>query len=174
MKSVVVSVGVNRLLAVLVVGIALTACGGSEAPPREPKIPARLANDLAAKADAVAESLEAGDPCRAREQAVALQADVTQAINAGRIPAAFRRELLSAASELAGQIECLPAEPSPPEEPVACEALEERKEQLEEEKEAIKEIEDKEERKAREADIEAEKKAVEEELKACKEGEKDD
>ena len=163
---------VTGLLSLIAVAIALTACGGSEAPPPEPKIPARLAADWAAQADAVAASLEAGDPCGARDQALALQAEVADAINAGRIPAALRPELQETLDELV-QIECVPPKP-PPEEADPCEALEERKKQLEEEKKELKEIEDEEERKAREAEIEAEKKAVEEELKACKEAENDD
>jgi hypothetical protein len=152
--------------------MALSACGGSEEPPPEPKIPARLAQDFAAQADAVAATLEAGDPCGAKEQAFALHADVTEAINAGRIPRVFRRELQGAVAELV-EIECVPAEP-PPEEPTSCAALEERKEQLEAEKEAVKEIEDEDERKAREEEIEAEKRAVEEELKACEEEAEED
>jgi hypothetical protein len=171
-KGIGISVRASVFLSVLLAGIALAACGGSEEPPREPKIPAGLAQDLAAQADAVAATLEAGDPCGAKEQALALQADVAEAINTGRIPRAFQRELRSVVAELV-QIECVAEEP-PPEEPVSCEPLEERKAQLEAEKEEIKEIEDEEERKAREAEIEAEKKAVEEELKACEEDAKGD
>lgn len=167
-----IPVRATRFLAVLVVGIAFTACGGSEAPAPEPKIPSRLAEDLAAQADAVAASLEAGDPCGAKELALTLQADVAEAINAGRIPAAFRRELQGTVDQLV-QIECVPAEP-PPEKTVSCAALEDRKAQLEQEKEDVKEIEDEEERKAREEEIEAEKKAVEEDLKACEEDEKEE
>jgi hypothetical protein len=175
MKSVAAAVRVKPLLAVLVLGLAFTACGGSEAPPREPRIPASLAAELAAQADAVAASAEAGDRCGAKERALALQADVAEALSAGRIPPAFRQELQAAVDELV-QIECVPAEPPPTEPPPeadSCEALEERRKELEEEKEQIKEIEDEEERKAREAELEAEKKAVEEELKACKEEEKE-
>jgi hypothetical protein len=161
------------LAAIVVAGAAITACGGSEQPPPEPKIPAGLARDFAAQAEAIAANLDAGDPCQAREQALALQADVDEAIASGRIPAAFRRELRSTVNELV-QIECLPPEP-PPEEEDPCAALEERKEQLDEEKKALhEEIEDEEERKAREQEIEAEKKAVEEQLKECEEAEKDD
>jgi hypothetical protein len=164
--------GRTGLVIVLVAGTVLAACGGSEKRPRQAKIPAGLAQDFAAQADAIAASLEAGDPCGAREQAVALQAAVTQAINGGRIPTRFRQELQSTVDELV-QIECVPPEP-PPQESDSCAALEERKEELDTEKEAIKEIEDEGERKAREQELEAEKKAVEEGLKACREEEKEE
>jgi hypothetical protein len=155
--------------------ISLAGCGGSEQPPREPKIPSGLARDLAAKADEIAAALEAGDPCGAKEQAIALQGDVANAIAAGRVPRIFHRELVSAVDDLV-QIECVAPEPppSPAEEPDSCAALEERKAELDAEKEAIDEIEDEKERKEREQEIEAEKKAVEEQLKACEEAEKDD
>jgi hypothetical protein len=154
------------------VGAFVAACGGSEERARPPKIPAGLAQDFAAQADAIAASLEAGDPCGAKERADALQAAVTEAINGGRIPTRFRGELQSTVDELV-QIECVPPEP-PAEEPASCNALEKRKDQISEEKEALKEIENEEERKAREQQLEAEKKAIEEQLKVCEEGEKEE
>ena len=158
----------TRLLAILVLAVSFTACGGSATPPREAKIPARLGADFAAQADSVVASLEAGEPCRAREQAVALQSDVTQAISAGRIPAKFRDELRSGVARLVSEIDCPP--PAPPGPTASCEALERRKDELEEEKKAVKdELQDEDARKAREEELEVQKKAVEEQLKACKE-----
>ena len=164
----------TRLPVLFALAVALVGCGGSEVPPRDPKLPAELGAELAAQADAVAASIDAGDSCGARDQAVALQSDVAEAIASGRVPRALRRELQSAVAELVAGIECVPPDPEPQPPTPSCEALEERKKELEEEKKALKEtIEDEDERKAREQELEEEKRALDEELKACKEAEKD-
>jgi hypothetical protein len=71
-------------------------------------LPAPLAAELAARADAVASKLDAGDSCGARAQAEALQADAIAAVNAGRVPAAYQEELGAAVSSLVASIECTP------------------------------------------------------------------
>ena len=71
-----------------------------------PAFPAPLAAELAGRADTVAARLEAKDPCAARTEAEALQADTIAAVNAGRVPAAYQEELGAAVSSLLGSIEC--------------------------------------------------------------------
>jgi hypothetical protein len=81
----------------------LTACGAGEeqhaAPP--PRLPAEIAGRLAQRADAVAARLDAGDPCAAAREALALQQASTDAINARRVPRRFQEELQSSVGELA-------------------------------------------------------------------------
>ena len=86
--------------------LVLSACGQST-PPRTtkptPRIPADLAQQLAADADAVANA--AG--CGARNPAVKLQTDVINSV--GRIPQRYREQLMSAANDVVSRIpECLP------------------------------------------------------------------
>ena len=182
-----------RLLAPAIVLVALSACGG-ETPAREPELRARVGAELAARADAVAVSLDSGDTCDARERAQALQRDVATAIDSGRVPAELQRELRRTSARLVAQIECVVAEPPADEgdqgdegdegdeggdaegdgggDGASCEALESRKAEIDAEKEELKEqIEDEKERKEREKELEEEKKAIDEELKACEEGE---
>jgi hypothetical protein len=84
----------------------VAGCGGSAAQHRakpKPKIPAEVAQMLAADADAVASK----QGCGARDFAVKLQTDVLSAVP--RIPQRYREQLLSAANELVARIpECLP------------------------------------------------------------------
>jgi hypothetical protein len=85
--------------------LLVAGCGGSpehRAKPR-PKIPADLAQQLAADADAVAST----PGCAARDAAVKLQTDVISEI--GRIPQRYREQLTSAANDVVSRIpECLP------------------------------------------------------------------
>ena len=86
----------------------LVAAGcGSSTPTRTtkppPRIPADLAQQLAADADAVANA--AG--CGARNPAVKLQTDVINSV--GQIPQRYREPLMSAANDVVSRIpECLP------------------------------------------------------------------
>lgn len=83
------------------------ACGGSgETAPAAPKLPRALAESLAAKSDAVAARLDAGDSCGAAEEATSLQQAALAAIEDGKVPAAFEAELEANVTELAGQIRC--------------------------------------------------------------------
>ena len=93
--------------------LAVAGCGGEESRQQQPlpPFPAPLASELAGRADAVAARLEANDPCGARAEAKALQADTIAAINAGRVPAAYQEELGAAVSSLLGSIECTTAGP---------------------------------------------------------------
>ena len=99
-------------------GAALTAaaalctagCGSgaehSSAP--QPKLPPVLAEDLAARSDRVAAALDAGDPCRALDEARSLQDETIKGINAGRIPGAFQEQLASTVGDLVDRIQCAP------------------------------------------------------------------
>jgi hypothetical protein len=83
------------------------ACGGSdESPPAAPKLPRALAESLAAKSDAVAARLEAGDTCGAAEEATSLRDATVAAIDDGEVPAAFEDELEASVTELASEIRC--------------------------------------------------------------------
>lgn len=94
----------------------LAACGGSDGgrtQQAEPRLPASLAADLAKRSDLIADTLAAGDGCRAARQAAELQRAVIDAINARRVPAALHEDLQSAANALAVRIECAPPAPPP-------------------------------------------------------------
>jgi hypothetical protein len=86
--------------------LLLAGCGGSSPtrttrPP--PRIPAQVAQQLAADADAVASK----QGCAARASAVKLQTDAINSV--GRIPARYREQLMSAANDVVSRIpECLP------------------------------------------------------------------
>jgi FtsP/CotA-like multicopper oxidase with cupredoxin domain len=86
------------------VALALAGCGDSRS--GEPRLPAPLADDLATYAEDAAALAEAGDPCAAREQAVALQRATVAAINARRVPGPLQEPLLSAANDLAHRLVC--------------------------------------------------------------------
>jgi hypothetical protein len=94
----------TRGLVTLVLVLALAGCGESRR--AEPRLPAPLAADLATYADDVAALAAAGDPCAAREQALALQRATIAAINAHRVPAALQEPLQSAANDLLQRLTC--------------------------------------------------------------------
>lgn len=94
----------TRGLVTLVLVLALAGCGESRR--AEPHLPAPLAADLATYADDVAALAAAGDPCAAREQALALQRATIAAINAHRVPAALQEPLQSAANDLLQRLTC--------------------------------------------------------------------
>ena len=99
----------SRSAIALVVSAALLApaCGGSEeTAPTEPRLPRALAERLAAKSDAVAAHLDAGDSCSAAEEAASLQETALAAIEDGKVPRAFEAELEANVTELAGRIRC--------------------------------------------------------------------
>jgi hypothetical protein len=90
--------------------VLLLAGCGSSAPTRTtkplPRIPADLAQQLAADADAVAKA----SGCGARNPAVKLQTDVINSVD--RIPQRYREQLMSAANDVVSRIpECLPPQP---------------------------------------------------------------
>ena len=107
-----------RLPAVAAAVLVLAACGGTEEraqPP--PTLPPALAERLAGEADAVAELLEAGDPCGAAKRATALHQATIAALNRpGEVPDALKEDLGAGAADLAdrAQSECAAAQPPPP------------------------------------------------------------
>jgi hypothetical protein len=106
----------TRALVALVLVLAVAACGG-EARRAEPRLPAPVAADLATYAEDVAAFAAAGDPCAAREQAVALQRATIAAINAHRVPAELQEPLQGAVNDLLQRLTCPPPAAAPTEEP---------------------------------------------------------
>ncbi|MDQ2983546.1 MAG: hypothetical protein M3R70_06435 [Actinomycetota bacterium] len=92
--------------------LAAAGCGRQRAA-EAPQLPRPLAASLAAQADAVAEALDANDPCGARQRAIALRSMVTAAINKGRVRGALQEPLLSSANSLASRIACIVVTPPP-------------------------------------------------------------
>jgi hypothetical protein len=89
--------------------LGVAGCGGAEAtPPQPPPLHGEVAERLAARSEAVAERLEAGDRCAARAEAEALVRDATRAADEGSVPPAYREELLAAANGLVAEIACTP------------------------------------------------------------------
>ena len=100
-----------ELGAVLAAALSLAGCGsGSEerAAP-QPKLPPPVAAALASRSDQVAQTLAAGDFCRALTLARKLQQETVAAINAGRVPAPFQEQLGSTVGDLVSRILCVPA-----------------------------------------------------------------
>jgi hypothetical protein len=88
-------------------------CGSTTttAAPPPPKLPRALAQAWAQQADQIAVALVAGDGCAAETQATALRAQVSQAIDDGRIARRFRGPLVGAVNRLPDRISCTPAPP---------------------------------------------------------------
>ena len=86
--------------------LVLAGCGHSTATrttKQPPRIPADVAQRLAADADAVASA----SGCAARKPAVKLQTDVIASV--GQIPRRYREQLMGAANDVLSRIpECLP------------------------------------------------------------------
>jgi len=83
--------------------LLLAGCGGGDhtsPPPRPPRIPAGVAQQLAAEADRVA-ALTPGT-CEARDAAVRFRGNVIASI--GRIPSRYQEPLMSAANSLADRL----------------------------------------------------------------------
>ena len=106
-----------RGLLALVLVLALAACGGESRRRAEPRLPAPVASDLATYAENAAAFAAAGDPCAAREQAVALQGATIAAINAHRVPAELQEPLQGAVNDLLQRLTCPPPATGAPEEP---------------------------------------------------------
>jgi hypothetical protein len=88
--------------------VLCTACGGDVGEPasEEPALPAALAEELAVQADQLAETIDAGDLCRADEQADTLASTATDAISNEQVPAVMADELKSTVDLLASGIKC--------------------------------------------------------------------
>jgi hypothetical protein len=67
-----------------------------------------VASHLAERSDAVAAALDAGDSCRARDEALHLQQETIAAINARRVPAPFQEPLAGSVNDLVSRIVCVP------------------------------------------------------------------
>jgi hypothetical protein len=108
--------------------LCLNGCGGAkvEAPP-PPAFPRSLATALAARSDAVADALAAGDSCGALAQAHRLQRQTIAAINEGRVPPRLQEQLSSAVNELVARVTCVPPAPAPATQPAEKEDHEQPK-----------------------------------------------
>jgi hypothetical protein len=109
-----------KLLAAVSAGAVLlcAGCGGSgHAPaprPKPPHLPRALAQMWSTEARAVADALDAGDGCTAKQRSEQLRSEVIAAVNAERIPARFLEPLTSAVNALPERITCTPPAPPPP------------------------------------------------------------
>ncbi|HSC73498.1 MAG TPA: hypothetical protein VLB89_04975 [Gaiellaceae bacterium] len=93
--------------------LCLSACGGAkQSAPPPPALSHSLGASLAARSDAVASALAAGDSCRARTLARQLQQRTIAAINEGHVAAGLQEQLLSAVNALVAGVQCVP--PPPP------------------------------------------------------------
>ncbi|TML56130.1 MAG: hypothetical protein E6G15_01835 [Actinobacteria bacterium] len=89
--------------------LLLAGCGGSSTPPKQPpapKIPAAVAHQLAADADAIAANVG----CAGHGAATKLLNDLTA--NISQIPARYQEPLTTAANDLAARVPAC-AEPKP-------------------------------------------------------------
>jgi len=99
----------------LIVATALLAggCGGDGESAGEtlpqPTLSRAVAEDLAARSDAIADALDAGDVCTAAVRADELLEATIEAINEGRVPQAFQEDLSARANELVNTVNCPPA-----------------------------------------------------------------
>jgi hypothetical protein len=95
--------------------LLLAGCGGSDhtvPPPKPPRIPAGVAQQLATEADHVA-TLTPGT-CEARDAAARFRGHVIASI--GRIPSRYQEPLMSAANALAERLAaCVEPQPVEPE-----------------------------------------------------------
>jgi hypothetical protein len=99
---------------ILTAAVVVGGCGSdSRRAAAPPKLPAALADQLAAESDDIANKLDARDGCGALAAAKQLQQDTIAAINAGRVPAALQEPLSAAANGLAAKITCA-QQPQPP------------------------------------------------------------
>jgi hypothetical protein len=107
---------VSAALAVL----ALAACGSqSRVTPPRTEIQRAAALSIAHRSDVLAAALRRGNACSAKTQAHGLERQTRLAIDAGRIPARYRPQLLAAIQRLVARLPACkpPAPPPPPPEP---------------------------------------------------------
>jgi hypothetical protein len=99
-----------ELGAAALAALCLGACGGEgkRASPPPPTLPHALAATLAARSDAVAAALAAGNSCGAFTSARRLQREAIAAINGGRVAPALQEDLSSAVNDLAARVTCVP------------------------------------------------------------------
>ena len=118
-----------RAACVAAAAALLAGCCGADERAPEPRLPAALASDLAARSDRVAAALARGDACAAHARARELQAATQKALSEGAVPPPFRRPLRSRVDDLVSRIECAPAPPPA--------AADEREDELEEEEDDL-------------------------------------
>jgi hypothetical protein len=110
-----------ELGAAFAAALCLSACGGAKQPVPPPTLSHSLGSSLAARSDAIASALAAGDSCRALELARRLQRQTIAAINDGRVAAALQEQLSSAVNALVARVQCVPPpsrpQPNPQAEP---------------------------------------------------------
>jgi hypothetical protein len=99
-----------ELGAAVAAALCLNACGsdggkGAEPPPT---LPRAVASSLAARSDAVADALAAGDSCRAATLTTQLQQEAIAAINSGRVSGALLEPLSAGVNDLAARVKCVP------------------------------------------------------------------
>jgi hypothetical protein len=87
--------------------LLLAGCGGGNANqtkprPRPPRIPADVAQRLAAEADLIARAQPGS--CTARAAAARLQAEALEAIQTHRVPTRYQEPLMSAANGLVARL----------------------------------------------------------------------
>ena len=95
--------------------LLLAGCGGGNANqtkprPRPPRIPADVAQRLAAEADLIARAQPGS--CTARAAAARLQAESLEAIQSHRVPPRYQEPLMSAANGLVARLSVC-GEPTP-------------------------------------------------------------
>jgi hypothetical protein len=104
------------LTACSVVVAAVAGCGGGDGETRtertQPQIERAVAEQLAGTSDEVAAAIESGDSCAASDAAARLRADLTDAINGGKVPDVYLEDLSGAVNELAAQVPACADEPS--------------------------------------------------------------
>jgi hypothetical protein len=110
--------GLAPALAAFACAASLAGCGGGEAERERqtepPKISRDVADNLAARSDAIADKLDARDVCGAAVEADALVDQARAAVDAGDVPARYEDELIETAVELQNTINCpRPPPPSP-------------------------------------------------------------
>jgi hypothetical protein len=105
-----------ELGAAVAAALFLSACGGAKQPPPPPTFSRSLASSLAARSDAVANALAAGDSCRALSLAKVLQQRTIAAINQGRVSTELQEQLSSAVNALVARVKCVPPPTPAPQE----------------------------------------------------------
>jgi len=97
--------------------LVLAACGSESRVQVQPapRLPRSVAFSLASRSDALASALRRNDACAASIQMHGLGRQTRLAIASGRVPAAYREQLLTAVAKLAGRVpRCVPPPPPPP------------------------------------------------------------
>lgn len=101
----------HRTIVLVAAALAAGSCGGersAETTAPRPTLPRTVAEDLAARSDAIAAALDAGDVCTAAVRADELQDATVTAINNGQVPQEFQEDLQARANELVNTVNCPP------------------------------------------------------------------